>query len=105
MLPLVKDTYHLAISKGVVLVFFYGPACRISRNMHPILVELSDTLEGKVLFCKVDVEECPDLAKAFKAQLTPRIVIYNKGEPQIYMQGTTSRRDILDTLLDLYGHS
>lgn len=48
--------------------------------MHPILEDVAKELEGKVLVAKVNVDDYPDLAEAFKIMSIPNLFIFKNGE-------------------------
>ena len=47
------------------VIDFYATWCGPCRQMSPIIEELAEELEGKVIFYKVDVDQEPELAGAF----------------------------------------
>ena len=47
--------------------------------MGPVVEELSEELEGKVKFCKVNVDENPELAQNYDVMSIPSFKLFNKG--------------------------
>ena len=57
-----EKTFNKTIEKGVTLVDFWATWCPPCQMQSPVLEELSDELEGKVIIGKVDVDEEKALA-------------------------------------------
>lgn len=62
-----------------VIVDLWAPWCGPCKSLSPILEKLADEYDGKVKVGKVNVDEQPDLARAFGVQSIPMIVAL-KGE-------------------------
>ncbi|ODB58246.1 thioredoxin, partial [Staphylococcus sp. AOAB] len=66
--------------KGVTLVDFWATWCPPCQMQSPVLEELSDELEGKVIIGKVDVDEEKALAAKYQIQSIPTLLIFKDGE-------------------------
>lgn len=62
-----------------VLLDFYADWCGPCHMMAPVFRELSDE-RGDVLFGKVNVDECPELARRFGVVSIPTIVLMKDGK-------------------------
>lgn len=58
-----------------VLVDLYATWCAPCRMMAPILDRLSTELEGQVKIVKVDTDEQPELAEAFRVSSIPMLAL------------------------------
>lgn len=69
-------------SKLPVLVDFWAPWCMPCRMMAPILDELAEKMDGKIVVAKVDTEkvENHDLARKYEIQSIPNMKLFKDGE-------------------------
>lgn len=67
------------IHNGLVLVDFYADWCGPCKMLTPILEDLSND-RNDVLFAKINVDEFPDVAAAFKVTTIPTMLIFNNGK-------------------------
>ena len=47
-----------------------------------------ETVPEKVKFCEVEIEECPNLAVKYGADIVPTLVMFKNGTVKARMQGT-----------------
>ena len=62
-------------AEGLVLVDFWAPWCGPCRAVTPTLAALALEYEGRLEFCKVNVEENPALMEAFKLRSIPTVLM------------------------------
>ncbi|MBP5443620.1 MAG: thioredoxin [Treponema sp.] len=62
-----------------VVVDFWASWCGPCQMMGPVVEELSEELDGKVKFCKVNVDENPELAQNYDVMSIPSFKLFNKG--------------------------
>lgn len=79
-ITITEKTFNKTIEKGVTLVDFWATWCPPCQMQSPVLEELSDELEGKVLIGKVDVDEEKALASKYQIQSIPTLLIFKDGE-------------------------
>ena len=75
-----NDTFDAAIGEGTVLVDFWATWCGPCRMQAPILDRLDAELGGAVSICKVDVDECPEIAVRFGVMNIPTLIAFKDGE-------------------------
>ena len=61
-----------------VLVDFWATWCGPCQMMGPVVEELSETETG-VKFCKVNVDDSPDLAAKYGVMSIPNFVLFKNG--------------------------
>jgi thioredoxin 2 len=62
-----------------VLVDFYSPSCMPCRMMHPIVDSLAERRAGELMVVRVNTDDNPGLASAFRIQAVPTFVVMKKG--------------------------
>jgi thioredoxin 1 len=63
-----------------VIVDFWAEWCGPCRMVGPIIGELSDEYDGKVLFAKLDVDRNPGVSAKFGIRNIPTILFFKNGE-------------------------
>ncbi|MER3602013.1 MAG: thioredoxin [Nitrososphaerota archaeon] len=61
------------------VVDFWAEWCYPCRIMHPILERLSSTMNGRVAFGRLNVDENPDLASKYDVYSIPTFIVFSKG--------------------------
>ena len=62
------------------LVDFWAEWCGPCRMVGPIVEELANDYEGKVVVAKVDVDSCPETAAKYGIRNIPTILFFKDGE-------------------------
>lgn len=73
-----KEEFLNEIKDGVVIVDFFANWCAPCRMLIPVLEEVSETTEYKVL--KVNVDEQAELASEFRVSSIPYLVFFKDGK-------------------------
>ena len=63
-----------------LVVDFWATWCGPCRMMAPIIEELANEYDGKVVVGKCDVEECEELAAEFGVRNIPTILFFKDGD-------------------------
>jgi thioredoxin len=78
-----------------VLLDLYADWCQPCKQLEPILQQLSDELAGKLKILRIDVERSPNVARAFRVQSIPMLVLIANGRPVDQIVGLTDKKAIL----------
>lgn len=70
-----------ALAAPAALVDFNATWCNPCRMLAPVLQQLSDEMDGKLLFYSVDVDENPALAAQYGIQSIPALLLLKNGQP------------------------
>ena len=62
-----------------VLVDFWAEWCAPCRMLTPIIDKLAKKYAGKVVFAKLNVDECPDVASEYGIMAIPTLILFVKG--------------------------
>jgi thioredoxin len=81
-----------------VLVDLYADWCQPCKQIEPILVQLSNELAGKIKFTRVNVDQSPNVARAFRVQSIPMLVLLQGGRPVDQLMGLVDKKAILAML-------
>ena len=76
---------------------FWAPWCAPCRAFSPVIEEIAaEASDFKV--AKVNVEDHPELAAAFKVMSIPTLILFKDGEPAARTVGAPSRENVLALL-------
>lgn len=95
MRHLIKNDFEkIRNEDSLYLLDFYADWCGPCKQLTPILEETAKELK-EVEFCKVNIEDCQDLAKEFSISAVPTIILYHKGV-KFRKVGVMTRSEIRD---------
>ena len=76
-----EDFGRTVLSSGApVLVDFYADWCAPCKYVAPLMDELAQTHEGKLLVVKVDTDQAPDLSQKWGIRSIPTLILFKEGE-------------------------
>ena len=82
-------------SQTPVLVDFWAEWCSPCRKIEPILNELATELAGRVEFVKLNIDENPETAMAYRVMSIPTLTIFKGGQPVQSLAGAKPKSDLL----------
>lgn len=85
--------------KRPVLIDFWAPWCAPCKQLMPLLEEIVAAQKGKIALAKVNIDDNPELAQAFRVQSVPTVVAFFMGQPVAGFQGVRPKSEI-DTLIN-----
>ena len=77
-----------------VLVDFWATWCGPCRMLAPTIAKIAEEQEGKVKVCKVDVDECPELAARYGISSIPTLIVFEDGAVKASSVGVQSKGQI-----------
>jgi thioredoxin 1 len=84
-----------------LVVDFWATWCGPCRMVSPIISELAEVYEGKVVIGKCDVEENEDLAAEYGIRNIPTILFFKGGEVVNKLVGAQQRAKIAEAIEQL----
>ena len=95
-LKITKNNFENEVLKSdiPVLIDFWAAWCGPCRMMSPVIAELAEKYEGKAKICKVNVDEEPELAAAFKVMSIPMFAVIKNGQVTDSLIGARPKEDL-----------
>ena len=81
-ITITKENFEAEVMKSdkPVLIDFWAAWCGPCKMLSPIIEEIAKEYEGKVKIGKVNVDEQPELASAFRVDGIPTVVVMKDGK-------------------------
>lgn len=80
-----------------VLIDFWASWCGPCKMLSPVIDQIAQENDD-IKVCKVNVDECPELAQAFGVMSIPTLVVFKDGQQVNKAVGVKSKAAILDML-------
>lgn len=84
--------------KGIVLLDLWAEWCGPCMMLSPIIAEIAEEMAGKVKVGKINVDEQPELAVAFRCESIPMLTVIKDGAIHKISVGYKEKSDILKML-------
>ncbi len=99
MTDLTKDNFEEFVKSSLpVVIDFWAPWCSYCKMLMPIYEEVAKELSGKMEFGRVNVDEDEELARRFKVQSIPLLVILQDGKEVKRIVGYRPKDQLLKEL-------
>lgn len=92
-------SFNAAVAQGgVMLVDFWAGWCGPCRMLGPIIDQLSEDYDGRVIVGKVNVDDEPMLAQQFGVMSIPNVVILKDGKEVDRLVGVQPKANFVEKL-------
>ena len=89
-----SEDFKNLISEGTVLVDFFATWCRPCQMLGPVLDEVSEEVDFKIV--KVHVDQFPELAGEYQVRSIPTMVKFEAGVAKDVTLGYKSKEEVKD---------
>ena len=103
VVELTDDTFREGVSKGVVLVDFYGTYCPPCKLLEPVIEELAERYAGRAVVARINVDDHSEAAVDNTVEDIPTIILFKNGEEAERLFGTQKVETLAGELDRLLG--
>jgi thioredoxin 1 len=102
MVQITNENFESLKNGNLPLVIdFWATWCGPCRTIAPIVEELANEYEGKVVVAKCDVEECDDIAAEFSIRNIPTLIFIKDGAVKDKLVGAVSKAKVEEKIQSL----
>ena len=82
-------------SDKLVLVDFWAEWCAPCRKVEPLLEEIATEMAGEVSIVKLNIDENPETARAYRVMSVPTLTVFKAGQPVNSVAGARPKGDLI----------
>ena len=97
-IQLTAENFDETTSTGLCVVDFWAEWCGPCKMLTPIIEEIAEELEGKVVVAKGNVDDLPEQCVRFGVRNVPMIFILRDGQVVTQLSGMQSKAKIMDAI-------
>ena len=102
MVQITNENFESLKNGNLPLVIdFWATWCGPCRAIAPIVEELANEYDGKVVVAKCDVEECDDIAAEFSIRNIPTLIFIKDGAVKDKLVGAVSKAKVEEKIQSL----
>ena len=103
VIQLTRANFEQEVEKSdiPVLVDFWAEWCMPCKSIAPLIDELALQYAGRVKFCKVNVDNEPDLSNRYSIISIPTLMVFSKGKMHKQKIGAQPKHQIEEMFKDL----
>ena len=93
-----KSFNEIIQSDKPVLVDFHATWCGPCKMLAPVLVDVKKDLGDRLTIIKVDIDQQPDIARAYSVQGVPTLILFRNGQTLWRQSGAMSKPQLKNFL-------
>ena len=74
-----SNDFEKEIQGNLVIIDFYADWCGPCQMLAPVLEELDKEMDIKIV--KINTDDLPDIARAFRIMSIPTLILFKDGKP------------------------
>ncbi|WP_410810623.1 thioredoxin [Micromonospora sp. 067-2] len=78
-----------------VLVDFWAEWCGPCRKVSPLLEEIAGEMAGQVTIVKLNIDENPETARAYRVMSVPTLTVFKNGQPVQSIAGAKPKGELV----------
>ena len=82
-------------SETPVLVDFWAEWCQPCKKVSPLLEEIAGEMGDKVRIVKLNIDENPETARAYRVMSVPTLTVFKGGQPVQSVAGARPKGDLV----------
>ncbi len=90
-----SDFESVIAKNTLVVVDFWAQWCGPCHTIAPVLEQLAQEYDGKVLFAKLNVDENPITTQNFSIMSIPSLMVFKDGKPVEQLVGAYPKTNIV----------
>jgi len=84
-----------------VVVDFWAPWCKPCQKIAPLMEKLAEDYKGSVKFCKLNVDQDPQLAGRYGVMSIPFLLFFREGQPVDQVVGAVTESKLRPKVQEL----
>jgi len=101
---LTDENFEEALKKyNVIVVDFWASWCMPCKMIAPVVENLAKKLQGKVVFGKVNVDECSSIPAKFNIMSIPTLIVFKNGSAADTFIGAMPEHVLEEKILAVIG--
>ena len=81
-----------------VLVDFWAEWCAPCKKVEPLLQEIAAEMGDKVTIVKLNIDENPETARAYRVMSVPTLTVFKGGQPVNSVAGAKPKSKLVDLI-------